>query len=71
VAARFTASTESQTKFEVGDMVLISYPYRPPASDKLTSGWRVPLLVVRVEGQTYFCQDLVNLTINPFFIDRD
>ena len=49
-------------------MVLVSYPNRAP--DKLTSEWRGPLAVVRVEGQTYHCQDLVNLTINPYFVDR-
>jgi hypothetical protein len=66
---RYLAKSPSDpTTFEVGELVLVSYPDRPP--DKLTSPWRGPLVVQRVENQTYFCQDLVTLHVAPFFVDR-
>jgi hypothetical protein len=56
------------TTFNVGELVLVSYPDRPP--DKLTANWRGPLVVQSVENQTYFCQDLITLHVSPFFVDR-
>jgi transposase InsO family protein len=65
---RLSKGPKNPTTFDVGSLVLVSYPERPP--DKLTSVWRGPLVVQRVEKQTYFCQDLISLQVSPFFVDR-
>jgi hypothetical protein len=68
IAKRMEKSPQNPTTFDVGDLVLVSYPERPP--DKLTSVWRGPMVVQRVENQTYYCQDLLSLAVVPFFITR-
>ena len=65
---RMAKSPENPTTFEVGDLVLVSYPERPP--DKLTAVWRGPLVVQKVENQTYTCQDLVTMQLAPYFVTR-
>ena len=59
---------ENPTTFEVGDLVLASYPERSP--DKLTSVWRGSLVVHDVENQTYVCQALVTMQVAPYFVTR-
>ena len=61
-------SPAEPTTFDVGDLVLVSYPEKP--TDKLTPLWRGPLVVQRVEHQTYYCQDLVTMQVSPFFVTR-
>ena len=68
IGKRLEKSPSNPTTFNEGELVLVSYPERPP--DKLTSVWRGPMVVQRVEGQTYYCQDLLSLAITPFFISR-
>ena len=68
LAKRMEKSPQNPTTFDVGELVLVSYPERPP--DKLTSIWRGPMVVQRVESQTYYCQDLLSLAVVPFFISR-
>ena len=65
---RMSKSPENPTTFEVGDLVLVSYPERPP--DKLTSVWRGPLVVQSIDNQTYVCQDLVTMQLAPYFVTR-
>ena len=65
---RLSKSPENPTTFEVGDLVLASYPERPP--DKLTSVWRGPLVVHSIENQTYICQDIVTMQVAPYFVTR-
>jgi hypothetical protein len=65
---RLSKSPKELSKFEIGDYVLVSYPERSP--DKLHTMWRGPLIVERVDSQTYYCRDLISHTITPFFIDR-
>ena len=65
---RMKKSPAEPTTFDVGDLVLVSYPEKP--TDKLTPLWRGPLVVQRVEHQTYYCQDLVTMQVSPFFVTR-
>ena len=47
ISERLSKSLENPTTFEVGDLVLVSYPERPP--DKLTAVWRGPLVVQKLK----------------------
>lgn len=50
-------SPENPTTFEIGDLVLVSYPNRPPS--KLAPRWRGPYRVVNVMDNTLTLLDLV------------
>ena len=69
VSKRLAKSPASPTTFDIGDYVLVSYPHGV-TPDKLTPFWKGPLLVSKVENQTYWCQDLLSGRENPFFVDR-
>ena len=56
---------QKHPRIQRGTLVLVSYHDQPP--DKLTTHWRGPVVIQRVEGQTYYCQNLLTLAINPFF----
>ena len=48
IKERLSKSPENPRTFEVGGLVLVLHPKRPP--DKLTSVWRGPLVVQNVEN---------------------
>jgi hypothetical protein len=65
---KLSKQQRNPTKFDVGTLVLVSYHDQPP--DKLTTHWRGPVLIQRVDGQTYYCQNLLTLAINPYHLTR-
>jgi hypothetical protein len=65
---KLAKSPAHPTKFSEGTLVLVSYHEKPP--DKLTSFWKGPQVVQRVDNQTYYCQDLLTLAVNPFHLTR-
>lgn len=65
---RLSKSPVNPTTFRVGQYVLVRYPNGPP--DKLTPFWKGPMLVTKVENQTYWCQDLLSGRQTPLFVDR-
>jgi hypothetical protein len=65
---KLSKQPRNPTKFDVGTLVLVSYHDQPP--DKLTTYWRGPLVIQRVDGQTYYCQNLLTLAINPYHLTR-
>lgn len=67
-AKRLSKSPVNPTKFREGQYVLVKYPSGTP--DKLTPFWKGPMLVSRVENQTYWCQDLLSGRLTPVFVDR-
>jgi hypothetical protein len=68
IDAYLKKSPEHPTVFEVGDLVLVSYPDRPP--NKLSSKWRGPVSIVDISGNTYSLQDLRTLAIFRADISR-
>ena len=65
---RLSKSPANPTTFRVGQYVLVKYPNGPP--DKLTPFWKGPMLISKVENQTYWCQDLLSGRQTPLFVDR-
>ena len=60
---------EDLSEFEQGDLVLMSYPNRPPS--KLHAPWRGPFAIVgKTFGNAYICQDLNSLNLKSVHISR-
>lgn len=56
ISAYVERGPKEPTRFESGDLVLVSYPGRPPS--KLAPRWRGPMVVIAVEGNHHSCRDL-------------
>lgn len=68
-AKRLSKSTANPTTFDIGQYVLVSYPSGAPP-DKLTAFWKGPMIVSKIENQTYWCQDLLSGRQSQYFVDR-
>jgi hypothetical protein len=68
IAKKFEHSPDDPTTYNIGDYVLVSYPERPP--DKLSTTLQGPVIVDSIQGQTYYCRDLLTDKITPYFVDR-
>ena len=61
-------SPENPATFEIGDLVLMSYPSKGPK--KLHAKWRGPLSITEANGNTYSLQDLTTKSIIKVDISR-
>ena len=68
IAEYLSKSPAHPTEFEVGQLVLVSYPDRPPS--KLSPRWQGPMAVVSREGVRYDVQDLLDMSIKSVHVSR-
>lgn len=62
------SSPDNPDSFQVGDLVVVSYPERPPS--KISVRWKGPYAIVAARSRTYSCQDPVTLRVSDYDIER-
>jgi hypothetical protein len=68
VQQKLANTPEQPTLFHEGQFVLATYPVRPPT--KFSPKWRGPYVIVEKLNNVYYCQDIINQKIIPFYVDR-
>ncbi len=68
IAKYLADAPENPTEFSVGDLVLVSYPERPP--NKLRPKWQGPQAIVARDGVRYDVQDLLTQGIRSVHVSR-